>query len=177
MTYSVIDAIAIIHEPASSAAEIHGIATGMLCLDNQADGMTWINEIFQHAEALLEEDKAMLMGLFDQTQDFLTGDEFGFDLLLPDDEFTLDEQAEGIRNWCQGFLFGFGFSSSAKEMPDEALEIINDIVEISKLGLDDDSDEDEQQLMEVHEYLRAAVMLLHEELISENASEHPRQIH
>ena len=176
MTYQIIDSIVVKHDPAGSAAEIHGVASGMLCLDGRVESMIWFAEVFQDAVDLLEEEKTMLVSLFDQTRELLAGDDFGFDLFIPDEEFTLDEQAEGVRNWCQGFLFGAGFVNSSAEWSGESQEIINDIVEFTKLELDSDVPEDEQALMEIHEYLRAAVMLIAEQSKDDNGSER-QQIH
>lgn len=165
MTYQIVDTIITNIEPAVTAAEAHGMATGILCIDNRADAMTWLNELFQDTVALLEEDKNTLLSLFEQTQELIDGEEFEFDLFIPDDSFSLKEQTEGLRDWSKGFLLGVGYSTDETTWPGETEEILKDIVEFSKVDTDieEENGDHENALMEVHEYLRAAVMLFRTE--------------
>jgi uncharacterized protein YgfB (UPF0149 family) len=165
MIYQIVDTIIANIEPEVTAAEAHGMASGMLCIESRAEAMAWLHELFQDAIELLEEDKNTLISLFEQTQELLNGDEFGFDLFIPDESFSLKEQMEGLRNWCKGFLLGVGYSTTQAKWPGDTGGILQDIVEFSKLDVDieADDDEDENALMEVHEYLRAAVMLFRTE--------------
>jgi len=53
------------------------------------------------------------------------------------------------------------------QWPDEVDEILNDIIEFTKLDThieDEDAEETENDLVEIQEYLRAAVMLVRGEL-------------
>ena len=59
-----------------------------------------------------DEDRTLLLRLFEQTRDLLGSDEFEFDLFLPEDEALLGERLEALSSWCQGFLFGVGSSYS-----------------------------------------------------------------
>ena len=174
MTYQIIDAIIENNAPELTAAEAHGVATGILCLDGRAESINWLTEIFSDPSGLLAEDKAILVSLFEQTRDLLTDDEFAFDLFLPDDERPLQEQVEGVCNWCHGFLLGVGHANSSEDWQGESREILKDIVEITKLEVEDDEQEDENALMEIHEYLRTAIMLIRAELYD---SSNRRQIH
>lgn len=171
MTYHIVDTIITNIEPAVTAAEAHGMATGILCIDSRADAMTWLNELFQDTAPLLEEDKNTLLSLFEQTQELIDGEEFEFDLFIPDDSFSLKEQTEGLRDWSKGFLLGVGYSTDETTWPGETEEILKDIVEFSKVDIDvaEEHDEEENALMEVHEYLRAAVMLFRTEFDDTNS--------
>jgi len=170
MPYQSIDTIIANIEPSVSAAEAHGMATGMLCIDGRTNSIDWIKEVFQDATALLEEEKNILLALFEQTQGLLNSEEFSFDLFIPGDDFTLQEQAEGLKNWCKGFLLGVGYSTSDANWPGETEEILKDIVEFSKVDddIEDDDEANENALMEIHEYLRAAVLLFQAEFLDEN---------
>ncbi len=170
MTYQIVDTIITNIEPAVTAAEAHGMATGILSIDNRTDAITWLNEVFQDTIDLLEEDKNTLISLFEQTQELINGDEFEFDLFIPDDTFSLQEQTEGLRNWCKGFLLGVGYSTTEAKWPGETEEILKDIVEFSKVDIEiaEEHDEDENALMEIQEYLRAAVMLFRTEFNDTN---------
>ena len=164
MAYRLIEAIFEQNDAMLSAAEAHGIATGMLCLDSRVDSMTWIEETFETVVGLNNEHKSILFSLFDQTRELLESTEFEFALLLPEDDFPLHEQAEALQHWCEGFLFGVGYVNSTADWSGESREILIDIVEISKLDTEVDGEEDEYALVEIYEYLKMGVLLIREEL-------------
>ncbi len=179
MAYQTIYEILERNDSDMSPAEIHGLASGMLCIEIKAEAISWLAELFAEDVVLLDEDKSILVALFEQTRKLLEqeDDSFRYDLFLPAEDDELAEQLEAVRNWCAGFLFGIGYSRSESTWPGETGEIMQDIVEFTKLDseLDDDLDEEERDeyesaLMEIQEYLRVAVMML-KELFSKAANE------
>ncbi len=165
MAYDIIQSILEQNDADMGAAEAHGVAVGMLCVDFRSEAGNWLNELFKDPISLLEEAKSQLSVIFAQTQNLLIEDnEFAFDLLLPDDDSDLSEQAEALRTWCQGFLFGVGYNKTDALWPGDCQEIIQDIVEITKMETNIDSEDDENNLVEIHEYLRAAVLLVRDQL-------------
>ena len=150
-----------------SAAEAHGIATGMLCVDVRASQSNWLDELFGEGSAA-SGGNVVLGDLFEQTRSLLTDDDYTFDLMLPDaDEDSLSEAVEAMRAWCQGFLFGIGFSQSSSNWTGDVGEIVKDIVEITKLEVlsdDEHSEESQEAFAEIQEYLRVAVQLIRNEL-------------
>lgn len=163
MTYSIINAIIIRSDAELSAAQAHGMATGMLCANEQAQSAGWLTELFLHAAQVEDEDRITLVHLFEDTQDLLTSDDFEFDLLLPDDEAMLSEQVEALTEWCRGFLLGVGFTYTASDLSREATEILKDIAEFTKLDTEAEGEEDESDFMEITEYMRSAILLLRSE--------------
>ena len=180
MVYQTIDRILKEEGSDISAAEAHGIATGMLCMDAATTADNWLSELF--AEALpADEAKAVLTDLFAQTAELLMNEDYSFDLLLPDDDDNLEERVEALRSWCQGFLFGIGYAHAADQTvedgsaarrgvadwPGEAGEILKDIVEFTKMDVTEDSllrgEEDAAAFVEINEYLRVAVFLIRNE--------------
>ncbi len=165
MTYPKINAIVAQSDVELSAAYAHGMATGMLCANQRAQGAEWLTELFAHTTSVTGQDKAALMHLFEETQGLLESDEFEFDLLLPpDDEALLSEQLEALTFWCQGFLLGVGYTHAASDWSKEVTGILKDIVEFTKLDTEAEGEEDESDFMEITEYLRSAVLLLRSEL-------------
>jgi len=76
-------------------------------------------------------------------------------------------KSTALIQWCQGFLFGMGRVQTTSEWPGEIDEILKDIIEFTKLDPDideDDAEQAENDLTEIQEYLRAAVMLIRSEL-------------
>jgi hypothetical protein len=164
MAYNACNAIIVQCDAELSAAEAHGMATGMLCVNEQSESATWLAELLQNSDSVIDENKYVLIRLFEETRRLLKSDEFEFDLFLPEDDASLIERIEALKNWCRGFLFGVSSGSSASNWPKEAREILKDIAEFTKLDANAEGEEDEHAFMEITEYLRSAVLLLRDEL-------------
>jgi uncharacterized protein len=149
-----------------SAAESHGIATGILCVNAHTEPEYWLQELEQDSGDFTADDLAILESLFEETRNTLVSDEFTFQPLLPNESAPIDEQVEALRNWCQGFLYGIGFASPTADWPKEIHEVVKDITEFTKLDPGKEDEDAESDMMELTEYLRAAVIFLHTELNS-----------
>ena len=160
MLYRDINAIITNIDADLSAAESHGMAAGMLCVNDRTEPGFWLRELVQDAGEFNDEDKSILQGLFEETKCLLASDEFAFELLLPDEETPLSEQVEALRQWCQGFLFGIGSTTPTSGWPEDSREVVKDIAEFTKLDTDAEGEEAENDFMEITEYLRAAVIFL-----------------
>jgi len=167
MTYQIINEIVVQNDADLSAGYAHGMATGMLCANEQAQSEEWLAELFRHGTPPNDEDRAALMHLFDDTRSLLASDDFEFDLFLPDDDVLLSAQVEALTYWCQGLLLGVGFTHATSDLSKEAREILKDIIEFTKLDTEAEGEEDESDFMEVTEYIRSAVLLLRSELNKE----------
>lgn len=156
-----------------SAAEAHGIASGMLCTNDNAEFASWLAQLLPGA-ILTDEDKTQMQALFEQTKSLLAcqDNSFSYHLFLPDDDQPLTHRIEALRDWCIGFLFAIG-CNRAKQLDSESREIVQDIIEFSKLDSEiaadmdaQDSQEHETALMEIQEYLKTAIMILQECFLS-----------
>ncbi len=169
MSYATIDAILVQYDADLSAAEAHGMASGLLALNGKFSSKNWLNELLQNTSPISDEHEVELIGLFDDTQDVLIEEEFEFDLFLPDDsDSTLIERIDGLRQWCKGFLLGVGFANTSTNFSAQTQEILKDVAEITKLDTDIElEDEDaENDFMELTEYLRAAVLALRDDFFA-----------
>jgi uncharacterized protein YgfB (UPF0149 family) len=167
MPYSIINTLIVQSDPELSAAHAHGMATGMLCVNEQTQSPEWLAELFLHAIPATDADSVTLTHLFEETKSLLAGDEFEFDLLLPGDEVLLSEQVVALTHWCQGFLLGFGFTQADTVWSKEAKEILKDIIEFTKLETEAEGEDDENDFVEITEYIRSAVLLLRSEVIKD----------
>lgn len=161
-----IDAILVQYDAELTAAEAHGMASGLLAVNGKFSNESWLNELLQNTQPVNNEHKVELLGLFDDTQDVLLDDEFEFELFLPeDDESNLIERVDAVRQWCKGFLFGIGFANKATKFSQQTQEILKDVAEITKLDADIELEDEEAEndFMELTEYLRAAVLALRDE--------------
>lgn len=174
--YQVVNAILEKHDADMGAAEAHGIAVGMLCVEVKADVANWLHELLTDEHDLLDDDKTLLVDLFERSRELLDPEteEFSFDLLLPDDDESFSEQVEALRCWCQGFLFGVGYAQTSADWPGDSAEVMRDIIELTKIDSEvDGDDEDEAALIEIHEYVRAAVLTVRDQFVdAKNTSMH-----
>ena len=153
----------------ADAAEAHGILCALL-LDNAALPL-WLGHILDDlpddADVLAAERLEVLERLYANTRDLLANDDLGFALLLPDESGDFGRRLLGLSTWCQGFVYGIGVAGLAEgeRLDEEAQECLSDLVEISKLGDDEESSEEaELQFAEVAEHVRMATLLLNESL-------------
>jgi uncharacterized protein YgfB (UPF0149 family) len=95
----------------------------------------------------------------------LTGSDVTVVLLLPTDDAPLADRAAALGQWCQGFLSGFGLNCRDSSMlSTEATEVLQDLAAISQVqDALEESDDGENDYMEVMEYLRVAPLLLFSE--------------
>lgn len=156
---------------ALSPAECHGTLVGLLSASGKADAPAWLAQVAPEAEAgdlLAQEANKVLMELFGETVRQMNDPGMEFEpLLLPDDE-PIGDRVEALGEWCQGFIMGLseGGLKNLKKLPGDAGEVVRDIVNISRAGsyeLSQD-EEDEAAYAELVEYVRTGVLLLNEEL-------------
>ncbi|MDC0610633.1 YecA family protein [Vibrio sp.] len=166
-----------------SAAETHGLLVGMLAgglnpkdkswqpllFDYSNDGMGWPISALNETESLLTFSAGELMD-----------NKFTFSLLLPQDDSNdaLFERADAVCEWVNHFISGLGLiSADVKSSSEDTKEALADLEEISKLGIDEDDDLDEQNqlLDQVVEHIKACVLTIHAEfgVRQEKAQEKP----
>jgi len=158
-------------ETGINASECHGTLCGLLCAQHPFDVQTWLLHtlIATDAEnAAVTETRALLVQLAQSVARQLSDTGFGFALLLPDDEQSLQTRTLAVSQWCQGFLEGLRLALVAhpETLPGDAGEVMSDILEISKAARFqvEDSNENEADFAELVEFLRAGVQLVYEEL-------------
>lgn len=150
-----------------SAAETHGLIIGQMCSQSERELAGWIMDIYEMVDAtepLQEKDELVLRSVIYAAEEDLQSDELAFELMLPDAEDDPSVQLEQLVCWCQGFIAGFGLNTSdemLKGMSDDAKEIVDDLLDISKSDFEmSDEESDETALFEISEYLRMGVLLL-----------------
>jgi yecA family protein len=164
MTYQQLDSFFKPSDEINSAAEAHGLATGMLCINGQTQSAVWLRQLFGENAELNPEQAQILVRLFEETKASLESGDYDFEPFLPADDALLSEQVTALIGWCQGFLFGVGALYQSTEQSGQTREILRDIAEFTKLDPDAEGEEDEVAFMEITEYLRTAVLLLRAEL-------------
>ena len=159
------------------AAESHGMLCGMLCNPEPFDGDAWLRHVLGYAPAQRLSDlpqTSALLGMVASTIRALKEDDFGFDLLLPDESAPLSLRAIALGAWCRGFLSGFGLHGAGARLNAEGREFLRDLYKIGQVSaVDAQGDEGERAFFEVVEYARMGAMMLHEEFRSLFADPQP----
>jgi uncharacterized protein YgfB (UPF0149 family) len=151
------------------AAESHGTLCALLT-DNcsMADwlGLT-LDDLPDPSDVLAQERLSILKQFFEESREQINTDDLGFELLLPDDSDDFAIRLLALSRWCQGFLYGIGVLGEAKTavLDQQSQECLSDLLEISKLDHREvDSDEGEQQLVEISEHVRMSIILINESM-------------
>ncbi|QGM80172.1 UPF0149 family protein [Otariodibacter oris] len=148
-----------------SPAEFHGFLSGLVSGGIQDESWKTLTYQFTNdGHAFSQIPLKDLSDFYQQLNDGFDEVDTLFSLWLPEDEngFTL---ADGIAEWTSHFLLGLGLAQPTieKEATEEVNEALNDLEEITKLGYDEQ--DDNQELLEageeIIEYLRVITLFLH----------------
>ena len=170
----------------ADAAESHGMLCAIICTKNDAARVLWLDQLLGNRDeqnALVRETKSMLEDVYAETMRDLNSPECDFSPLLPDDEHTLEARTDAVGLWCQGFGIGLSYAgiTDFSELPGDAAEIAQDLLDLGKAGLYgvEGSEEDEMAYMEIVEYMRASTLLFYEELnpLDAETSARPNKLH
>ena len=152
-----------------SPVEMHGVLAGLLVVDKAVTESQYLECIVgeQPAVPLAEEVTDALHQLHKDTKVMIASEDFEFEPLLPDDDYTLADRLNAAGDWARGFIMGLskqGVDAKKIVSPDVS-QFIHDLTEISTSEYEvDDSEESELIYVELVEYLRMGAILLQEEL-------------
>ena len=166
-TYQQIQQLLAQERSLADAAEAHGTLAGCLCGASDYRFEDWLREILPEGRAGAAASTT-LQELYTATATALLQPDMEFELLLPEDEESIEVRTAALAQWCQGFLYGLGTGSipDASKLPGDVGEIVRDFVEITRAGVDGDQDPEanESAYAELVEFVRVGVQLLFEEL-------------
>ena len=155
--------VAVAIEPlrlACGPAELHGALCGWLAAGG-ASTADWLRAVMVDPELPQPGGTDVLEHLRAASTAQLDDPQFGFELLLPDDEQVV-VRAAAVFDWCRGFLGGFGLVARDAKLSEEVSEALQDIGNLAAAQIDaGDADDDARDLAEIEEYLRVAALLVH----------------
>lgn len=162
-----------------NAAEAHGLLTGMLTVAKSTQADSWRATLLENldCEKPSKTQWEIINAASEQIMQNLTSNTFAFSLLLPHDDLPLSERVNALCFWCRGYLSGLGLVGITKEDLENATikELVSDLSHIAHVGIEtDSSEEDENNYMELVEYVRVAVQNIQLELSS---GERSRMLH
>ncbi len=152
-----------------SPAELHGSLCGHLAAGQRYAAAAWLQAAAQMMDvAALDEDTLVteLTALYPLSLGQLSGANFEFSLLLPDDEAPMPQRTEALGLWCHGFITGYAMAGGTMEghLSADARETLQDLVQIAQVAADAEGNEsDEVDFVEVCEYVRVSVLLVFSE--------------
>lgn len=148
-------------------SEAHAIAVGLFSgrvADPAAQWHAAVYADFAPDDALASECRSQLDAVYEGAQAQADDSEFGLQLFLPRaGEYPM---VRALRDWAQGFLYGYGLGGEAATrcLSAEAREALQDFYEIAQLDIGPSADNDDAEaLMQVEEYMRVAAMLIYED--------------
>ncbi len=151
------------------ASGAHGLLCGLICGGETTPQQRLLAEWFSSEPAddpAVTACKDAVDELVRAVNASVDGADFGFPLLLPDEDAPLTQRAVAVRDWCEGFLYGVGLVGSAGEagLPAQSKETLQDLAEVSRMDVDGitGDEEDEVALTEVTEFIWVAAMLVHD---------------
>lgn len=150
-----------------AASELHGALCGYLSRGGEPERRLWLQRVMADPEVGAVDRDSLVDDLYTATTRQLESPDFGFDLLLPDADEPLVARADGLLDWCRGFLGGFGLAASGEApLSDESRDALGDLSRIAASELSyDDPDGDEEALEEVAEFVRVAALLLYSDCV------------
>ncbi|MBS9435785.1 YecA family protein [Photorhabdus noenieputensis] len=147
---------------ALTAAEMHGLISGLLCGGNRdSSWQVLVHDLANDGLAFSHPLAQQLRELREITFESLDDSNFAFSLLLPDEDDNVFERADALAGWVNHFLLGLGVAQPKFADRKEIGEIIGDLRNIGLLGYEEGDDQEElaQALEEVLEYVRVAAQL------------------
>lgn len=147
---------------AASPAELHGALCGWLAGGGQGSP-AWVQQVLANDSLPVPSPDSPLETLREAAAEQIADRSFDFELLLPDAEASLAERSGALFDWCRSFLGAFGMAAGAQPpLSEESREALADLARLAGAQAQDEGDEeDEQALVEIEEFVRVAVLLLH----------------
>ena len=156
------------------AAQSHGLLTGRLAIAGVSAGPDWLLQVLEGVDegtALRTECEKHLDTLYQSTFWQLSERLSEFEPLLADDDDDVGLRTAALAHWSEGFLHGLVSAKHGEALKqrlgaEPLSDIIKDMLQITRAGLDEELDEEENEsaYFELVEYLRVAAQLCYEEL-------------
>ncbi|MFA0809860.1 UPF0149 family protein [Microbulbifer epialgicus] len=157
-------------------SELHGFICGVLAAGAEPDNERWQRELaeFLDLEAVPADLNRGFLQLAVESRKQLGGSDFSFRLVLCDDD-DIVARTLALGHWCEGFLHGFGIGGAKAKLLPTSEEALKDIGAIAQVDADhvDESEEAEQQLLELQEYVRVAVLNIFTEVQGKQTDDGP----
>ena len=156
----------------ASAAEVHGLITGLLSAGVQPDAqqlLPVLHDFLNDGQALPVDVKQHVVSIIESTAKELAKNDFSFSMLLPSDDDSLAERLDAMLEWTQAFFVGFAVQQTDLSLVSadvrEALEQLTEVTRIDIHTTDDGSaEENDEAYFLVLEHIRIMVLACYTEV-------------
>jgi uncharacterized protein YgfB (UPF0149 family) len=153
-------------------AEIHGTIAAIICLNSKQTEKSWFNTLIKTLESRVglaaQEKSEVMFHLYDKTHRQLLNAQDNFQLLLPGDEYSLNERAAALSSWCNGFVYALRFADASfdKDLTEEGILALGSIANIANLDFSQIQiqDTEDEFFFKVIRHIQSSVELLYHEL-------------
>ncbi len=151
------------------AAEAHGLLCGLLSVQSALSHKEWLQMLLKawdEQDVLAQELIRSLSLLHVQTLQDLNDPELKFNLFLPDEQVDIHQRVEAVVDWCSGYLYGLGLhlQQATLDSNEQLQEVIDDFNKIVQIDLQEGDEASEEDLFEISEYVRMAVLMVYDTL-------------
>jgi hypothetical protein len=153
-----------------AASECHGLICAWLTRSSEQDGTPQLSATLfgDETDSLVADTELarMLARLVLVSSRWLRHGNYDLRLFLPGDSLPLGNRVQALADWCRGYIMGLleAGVSDFDALPDQAAEVMRDLVAVSELNVDDGDSGTDEDLMQVEEYVRVGAQLMHETL-------------
>ncbi|MBB1438015.1 UPF0149 family protein [Shewanella sp. SG41-4] len=148
--------------------EVHGALVGIICGGVKQENLAWLKplvELMNDGQPLEPNLQQLISDLYQDTVTRLVDFEFGFTLLLPEEETSLSDRVEALALWTQSFLTGIAIIQPELDKASaDVREVIKDLADIAQVEFDvGDDEESEVAYEELQEFVRMSAILCYSE--------------
>ncbi|UCX03614.1 UPF0149 family protein [Shewanella glacialimarina] len=148
--------------------EVHGALVGLICGGVDQENHAWVGpliDLMNDGQPLETSLLQLINELYQDTVARLVDFDFGFTLLLPEEEVSLSHRVEALSLWTQSFLTGIAIiQPKLNQASADVKEVIKDLAEIAQVEFDVGEDEEsETAYVELQEFVRMAAILCYAE--------------
>ncbi|MCU7918046.1 MAG: UPF0149 family protein [Candidatus Thiodiazotropha sp. (ex Epidulcina cf. delphinae)] len=160
------------------ASEIHGVISGLICAGPSQGHVEWMEALFEgrpRDDLSAREARALIGQLYFATRERIVREDLSFMPFLPDDSRPITDRAKGLRDWCEGYLYGLGMAGiSEQQLVGDAKEALQDISHFTRLDYDslDAGEATEQAYSELQEFLKVVTLLIWGDLAKNRENDH-----
>ncbi|MCM5704637.1 UPF0149 family protein [Larsenimonas salina] len=166
LDFSLISDLFLAHGSLQSPSFLDGRLCAQIALTDLSPE-AWLDEVCSALGVDEPSDRdaaAQLLEWRKRTEDRLSASELGYEPLIPDDIYSISEQAQGLKDWCLGFceVLSEVESDVRDQWPFALKEALEDVNTLCGIETDlDNTAENENDLFALTEHARMAAMLLY----------------
>lgn len=154
----------------TNPSEVHGLLCGLICIGHKLDGKFWFDAALNTLGVKsLVCNRELIIKLYDATCRQLSGLEYDFQLLLPNETESFTEKAIALSRWCKGFSYGLEIAEVAlmEHLSDEVQDALCSIAEVGKLDFVniEVSEQDKTAYQSVVDFVRTSIIMMYAELM------------